>query len=240
MIQISIDHYNGPMDLLLELVAKAKIDIYDIEISSITEEFLLAMQTINISSDELSSFIQMASMLVVMKARTLISDSIEEDEEVLSREELIERLVAYKRYKELALKLRENENADEGEYTKLQEDLSPFYKEEPLIIEGDASLLYEAILQIAGRGKRTQKEFYISAIMNADEFSLTDIQAKIRDLMENKKRFTFADLFPGLKISKPRLIATFLSVLELSKTKELSIRQDSKERITLYRLENKQ
>lgn len=240
MIQISIDHYNGPMDLLLELVAKAKIDIYDIEISSITEEFLLAMQTINISSDELSSFIQMASMLVVMKARTLISDSIEEDEEVLSREELIERLVAYKRYKELALKLRENENADEGEYTKLQEDLSPFFKEEPLIIKGDASLLYESILQIIGRGKRAQKEFYVSAIMNADEFSLTDIQAKIRDLMENKKRFTFADLFPGLKISKPRLIATFLSVLELSKTKELSIRQDSKERITLYRIENKQ
>ncbi len=227
------------MDLLLELIAKSKIDIYDIEISSITEEFLTAMQTITISSDELSSFIQMASMLVVMKARTLISDSIEDDDEVLSREELIERLIAYKRFKELALRLRETENANEGEYTKLQEDLSPFAKEEVLDIKGDPNLLYESILLIFDRSRKAPKEFYVSAIMNADEYSLTDIQGKIRDLMENQKKFTFTDLFPNLKVSKPRLIATFLTVLELSKTKELSIRQDSNKKITLYSLEKK-
>lgn len=233
MIQIQTEPYSGPMDLLLELISKAKIDIYDIEISSITEEFLQAMQAMDISSEELSSFIQMASLLVVMKAKSLVADSEEDEEdEIISREELIRRLVEYKRFKALSREMRKLESSRFGILTKLPDDLSGFVKVEEVELIGDAGLLAASLKELLQRSRIEEKSFYVSAIMNADEYSLVEIQEQIRRKLQTKTRFSFHDLVVG-KVSKARLIATFLSVLELNKSKEIRIRQGKNNRITL-------
>lgn len=234
MIEVNTESFSGPMDLLLDLIKKEKIDIYDIEISSITEKFLLAMQSIYISSEELSDFIQMASILVVMKARTLIQDfEVDEEDEILSREELVERLIAYKKAKLLAEQLRRIENSGFGSLSKLQEDLTVFAKEEEEQIIADSNLLYETVLDLLTREDQQKKAFYVEDIVRSEEYSLADIQDKIRIKMLNKEYFTFKDLISTGKLTKPKIIATFLSVLELSKARELEIDQEEDRTIHL-------
>ena len=127
MIQVDLAPFSGPMDLLFALLRQAKIDIYDIEISQITEQFLAVMQQNSIPPDDLSDFIRMASILVQMKVRMLLKDQDDEDDG-MTREEMIARLLEYRTYKELAARLQLLEEEGALYYVKMGE-LFTFYME---------------------------------------------------------------------------------------------------------------
>lgn len=227
MLKIELQPFSGPMDLLLELLSQSKLDIYDIEISSITEQFLQAMQTIEISSDELSDFIKMASILVAMKARMLLKDQLtDEDDEVISKEALIARLVEYKKFKHAAHYLAGLEDGSFECLIKMREDLTPFQQVADDPIFGDRLLLRHAIYALFNRRHTEATPFQVKSILNIEEYSLEAIQARIRERLLSHKPFTFYDLFEQEPITKPKLIVTFLSILELTKTNELSVHQD--------------
>lgn len=230
MIKVQTKSYSGPMDLLLDLVKEAKLNIYDIEISSITEQFLEAMQEISISPDELSDFIRMASILVLMKIRYLVKDSQEDEEDDLpSREELIDRLWQYKTFKSLRPFFQAKEKEGEKIFRKLPEDLSIYaQEEEPL--EGDPDQLFHALDDLLDRKEEDRQDrFEYQTIVNIEEYSLKEISESIRQKLLTGRHFSFQDLLTDRPLSKARLIVSFLSLLELTKFQTLELKQEDRE-----------
>lgn len=217
------------MDLLLDLINKEKIDIYDIEIASITDQYLKVLQKIVVSSDELNDFIRMASLLVMMKARSLFDFYENDDEEILSKEELIQRLEEYKKLKALLPFFFEREQMGAIFARKLREDLS-IYQEEAEMIIYQAELLHSLYHSLIFK-KEKEDTFEPSHIMNRDEYSLEEIEKRIRQYMKLRKTFTFYDLVAKEKSNKSSIIAHFLSLLELSKQKSIRIIQEDKDLI---------
>lgn len=230
MHKIRIEHFSGPMDLLLELLQKNKIDIYDIEISSITEQFLLIMQKTFIQADELSDFIRMASILVQIKVRSLSEVFDEEDEDSISKEELIRRLNDYKLFKKLSGLLRPLEEEGAKRYWKLPEDLSAyaaFRLDEADKLRGEPSKLLQALLDIKDRKNRiTDREEDFVGLLDPDPYPQGRVAKRIRDKMKKGDHFSFFDLFEAGTIKKSNLISTFLLVLELSRSHAISISQE--------------
>lgn len=226
MIQIDVTSFNGPMDLLLELIAKSKIDIYQIAISEITEDFLEAMQILEIPPDELSDFIRMASILVHIKARALLQDQEEDGEELPSQEELIARLQEYRLYKRAAGLFFELAAENQGIRTRFPEDLSRWQKQ-PEPIPSEASALVEAVLAMLYQKKTKQEtEFAVERILNLEEYSVEEMAGKIREKLLSGKHFTFFDLIRDLRPGRSAVIVAFLSLLELTRTNGLSIAQN--------------
>lgn len=227
MFKIESRVFTGPMDLLLDLVRESKVDIYDIEISSITEKFLQAMQEMDIDADDLSDFIRMASLLVLMKASTLIKDSNQE-EEIPDREELIKRLVEYQRCKWLASKLVSFGDQAAMIHTKLGEDPEKYRQEEEIIISGKAQDLHELVLNLINRKtKKEETKFQYKKIVNLEEYPMELVANKIKEKLIKGQKFTFIELLSVLPFSRAATIASFLTLLELSKNKAVSLSQSS-------------
>lgn len=238
MLNIETAAFTGPMDLLLDLVKESKLNIYEIEISSITERFLQVMQEVDIEAEELSDFIRMASLLVLMKASSLIKDSNEED--IPDKEELIRRLIEYQRCKGLVSWL--NEEYEEGLkiFRKLAEDPDAYRESEEVEITGNSHDLHKIILELVQR-KNDKKEvkFQYKKIMNIEEYPMELVANKIKDKLIKGEHFTFKDLLSVLPMSRPATIASFLTLLELSKNKMVSIEQKDGEREIKIRVLNK-
>lgn len=233
MLKINLESFSGPMDLLLELLQKNKLDIYDIEISSITEQFLEIMQKINIAPEELSDFIRMASILVQIKGRSLSKSLDEEDDEdIVSKEELIRRLMDYRLYKKLAGQLRLLEEEGFKRYWKLPEDLSLYIDkadDNDNQLAGDPEKLMEALLSLDERkksGKLSDKS--ITRLLDPDPYPENKIAERMRKKMLKGDYFSFLDLFDRGDIKKLNLISTFLLLLELSRRQVISVLQKDK------------
>ncbi len=224
MIQIDLDAFHGPMDLLLELLHQSKLDIYAIEISQITEQFLDVMQQMHLTPEELSDFIRMASILVQMKARMLLQDQNEDEEIPVSREEFIRRLVAYRTFKELSARLRPGEEQALRRLVKMQEDPERFRSQPLPMIEGQPDDLLKALRRLDERKRSHHLTFHVDSIMAMDPYPDDVVAKRIRSRLEQGTYFTFADLF-DTDHAKGNLITTFLLLLELSRREVLEIRQ---------------
>lgn len=101
MINVSTGEFYGPFDLLLDLIKKSKYDIYEIQISDITNKYIESLKVLNIPADETADFILIATQLLYIKTRSLIKDTSQEqeDEDLISQDELVRRLVQYKKIK---------------------------------------------------------------------------------------------------------------------------------------------
>lgn len=228
MIRIEEAPFTGPMDLLLDLVEKEKIDIYDIQIASITEKFLAAMQEIPISSEELSDFIRMASQLVLMKARMLARDQEEPEEEGLTREELIERLRLYRQYRAVFPFFQQREACAFAAIAKLPEDLTPYQKQAPDEIIADVVVLLQEMQAVLARANAQEMVAQrIDGVLSGDPYPQEVMQARIRKRLQTGVRFTLFDLLDELP-SKAQVIAVFLSLLELTRTREVALDQEGK------------
>lgn len=227
MISVEIKPFSGPMDLLLDLIDKSKIDIYDIEISVITEQFVQAMQELPFSSEELTDFIRMASILVMIKARSLLADQEDDEDEEVTREELIARLVEYQRFKSVTAFFRSREDAADGFFAKPPEELANYLPEEvEEEIIGEAGLLKMILQELLTRPVDVEEEdFRVDRIINIEEYSLERMEERIREKLISGKRFTLADLLDDCP-SKPQVITVFLSLLELTRSHELRLTQE--------------
>lgn len=233
---VNLDVYSGPLDLLLSLISKQKVDIYDIEISKITKHYLeIVENSIYSEKTDISSFLLMSSTLVEIKSRSLIpkDEEKEQDDEEITKEDLIRKLVEYKKYKKVCEYFRILENEANKSFCKIQSDISEFIKEDKeVILNTDIKLLSSLMQEILQKYSYKNEENCIEKIMKKDEFPIEMYISKIKNKIYLKKEVYFDDLIfqDG---SKMELITIFISILELVKNNFIKIFQDKDKNIKL-------
>lgn len=226
--KIRLDSFEGPLDLLLSLIEKAKIDIYDIPISEITKqyiEYIYEMEDLNL--EIASEFILMASTLLQIKSKMLLPEEPkeEEDEENIDpRDELVLRLLEYKKYKEAAEILRCNEHIELKAYYKPQEDLSVFEVEQLELGPLDLDLIVKCINNIIKLRCQVEEQIDIHKI-HKDEYSIKDCSDNIINILDEYGQIKFTDLL-NKECTRSKIVAYFLSILELMKLKLILVEQD--------------
>ena len=228
MDNILIGDFEGPLDLLLHLIKKSKMEIFDIEISKITNEYLKYIEAMSeMNLDIASEYLVMAAELVEMKSRKLLPNKNDEEEdselEEDPEEELKRRLIEYKKYKESTETFRSLEEKRAAYYTKAPESLKNYLDEK---IENDGSVgvvdLLDAFKSLL---ERQQFNKPVNTKIARKELSVKERVVKIRSILKEKKKVNFIELFDDF--SKPYVVVTFLSVLEMAKNKEITLKQDN-------------
>ena len=224
-VEFKINDFEGPLDLLLHLIKESKMDIMNIEIESITKQYMDYLDIQEKMNLEIASeYLVLAAELLEIKSKTLLPRQKIEDEEEEEdpREELVNRLLEYQAYKEITKVLQEKESLRKEIYTKSPENIKN-YVDEVTEINVDVSLddLVEAFKRYLAR-KRDNKPLKTKVTVN--EISVSSRRHDIKRLLKSKKRISFFELFPVL--SKEYVVATFLAVLEMAKSGELIITQD--------------
>lgn len=223
---VTIDNFDGPLDLLLHLIKKMDIDIYDISIVDVTKQYLDYINNMKqMNLDVASEYLVMAAELMEIKSSSLLPKSnVEEDEYVEDpREQLIKRLIEYKRYKELVPSFKDLEEERQKEYSKDPSDLSEFKIEDEGIDIGDLKLedLMNAFQEFL---KRKQLEKPLNTKITKREYSVKKRNVEIKEILKQKKKIEFEELFDVM--SKDYIVVTFLSILDLARKQDLCIKQD--------------
>ncbi|WP_026494416.1 segregation and condensation protein A [Butyrivibrio sp. WCD3002] len=233
-LEVKLQAFEGPLDLLLHLIDKNKIDIYDIPIAVITEQYMEYIRAMQKDDMEVTSeFLVMAATLVDIKCKMLLPKEVnEEGEEEDPRAELVEKLLEYKMYKFMADELRERQmDADTHLYRKRNIPDEVMSYEEPLDYEqliGDANLaklnsIFQALLK-----RQEDKVDPIRSKFGKIEKEAVDIDQKteyVKNFIREHNRFSFRALLEK-QHSKVEIIVTFMVILEAMKTGELTIEQE--------------
>lgn len=224
--EVKIDAFEGPLDLLLHLIKESKVDIWDIKIVDITDQYLnyiKSMESLNLNIA--SEYLVMASELMEMKSKMLLPRYQEEseEEEIDPREQLIHRLIEYQKYKEMTKNFKELEEVRHEFYTKAPESLKD-YVEEGTVINSDVTLddLMKAFEKFLERKKQEKP---LSTTVTKKEITVEERRTSIKNILKEKKKVDFFDLFE--EITKEYIVVTFLAVLEMAKKQELIIYQEN-------------
>ena len=231
--QVKIDAFEGPLDLLLHLINRLEIDIYDIPVAEITEQYLLYIRTMNeLKLDVASEYLVIAATLLEIKSKMLLpkhEEEINEDDAEFSyeedpRDELVERLIEYRKYKEAAHDLKSLEEERSLMYTKPPSDLSDYVKDiRPEKTELNVSL-YDMLAAFQKLLRRKKLQRPMATKIARQEISIEKRMTEILDeLKQLKGRKNFNELFPYP--AKDHIVVTFLAILELIKRKEIDVDQ---------------
>ena len=218
--------FSGPLDLLLHLIKKNEVDIYDIPIARITEqylEYLDFLKTVNL--EVVGEYMSMAAELGYIKSRMLlprIKDE-DEDEEEDPREELVRRLLEYEKYRDAAAELGGMEILGKDVFLAGYDRKEVFGEpeEETEFVKFDLWTLVDAFSKIYEDRKKSETE-EISLIPQT--YTVEERKNQVIEIMKRKKEVLFGDLFEGDK-NRMKLVITFLSVLELLKDGVLNVFQ---------------
>ena len=225
-IKFKINEFEGPLDLLLHLIKENKMDIMNIEIERITEQYILYLNEQEKMNLEIASeYLVMASELIELKSKLLLPNpkvESEEEEEVDPREDLVNRLLEYQAYKEITKVLKEKEELRKEIYTKSPENIKN-YVDENAKLPSDITLddLVEAFKKYLERKKESKP---LKTKVTTNEISVSSRRLEIKSILKKKPKVSFFELFPVL--NKEYIVATFLAILEMAKNKELRITQD--------------
>jgi segregation and condensation protein A len=224
---IKIDKFEGPLDLLLHLIKESNIDIYDISIDDITKQYLdyiNKMEELNINVA--SSYLVMAAELMELKSKSLLptreEENNEEDEyEENTRENLIQRLLDYQKYKEISQTFKELELNRKQIYIKEPENISKYLEGNLPPSNLTAIDLLEAMQRFLDR---KEKEKPLNTKITSKEYSVKERKRTIRETLQEKDKVEFTELFNIH--TKSYIIVTFLAILEMSKEKEIILNQE--------------
>lgn len=216
-------NFEGPLDLLLHLIKKSDINIFEIKISEIVEEYLAyinKMQEINLNIS--SEYLVMAADLIEMKARELLPNNEEEEEED-PKEKLINRLLEYQAYKDVCAEFKTLEEERNKEYSKSPTYMDE-YKGKGVELSEEVSLddLVNAFLNFMNR-KQLDKP--LNTVITKKEYSVHKRNDEIIARLKTNKEIVFDELFDI--ITKDYVVVTFLSILDLAKKGKLTIKQDN-------------
>ncbi|MBN1405908.1 MAG: segregation/condensation protein A [Candidatus Omnitrophica bacterium] len=227
--KVKLQVFEGPLDLLLFLIKKNEVNIHDIPISQITEQYLqyldlMKMLDLNIAGE----FLVMAATLMHIKSKMLLppdESELAEGEEIDPREELVRKLLEYKRFKEAASQLQDMEKKQKDIFVRpASEDMPDDLKE-----AGSDEVFFEAsIFDLITAFKKVLKEIPKETFYNVvkDEVTVSEKIHHIFHLLVKEPALSFFTLFKDAK-SKIEIIAIFLAILELIRMKEITARQDS-------------
>lgn len=222
---VTIDNFDGPLDLLLHLIKEQDIDIYDIKIEDITKQYLDYIRHMKELNLEIASeYLVMASELIEMKSKMLLPKKREkedDDYEEDPRELLIERLLAYKKYKEVTSEFKDLELTRKMVFTREPDNLNRYAKEDENSEELGVADLIDAFNNLL---KRKELDRPIATKITKKELSVTEKVNKIKNILRNKKKINFEDIFEVS--TKEEVIISFLSVLEMVKKDEILLTQE--------------
>ncbi|MBQ3461938.1 MAG: segregation/condensation protein A [Clostridia bacterium] len=229
-VTYKLENFEGPLDLLLTLIQKNKVSIYDIPIFEITEQYLEAIDGIEeMNLDNTSEFLVMASQLLYIKSKMLLPKNEEDEDEEDPREELARRLYEYQQYKEASQELRKSEFSTKYMVFREAEKINFPIPEYDKHHEVDELLTaFDSILRRHLRKAKPEKRAF-SQIVGREKVSVDDMVEKICKRLRKSKRIKFETLFQEGD-SKPEMIATFLAVLEMVKGGKLFADYDSEKK----------
>lgn len=223
-MEFKVDQFQGPLDLLLHLIKKSNIEIIDIKIEEITDQYLdyiKKMEELNL--DIASSYLVMASELIEMKANMLLPRPVTDSDEVEDyKEDLIKRLIEYDNYKNVVDKFRKLEVIRSNYYTKPSSDFTDFEVSGKLSDEYSLNDLLNAFSKFL---EKKELEKPLNTKITKKEYSVSKRSSEILSVIKKKKKLSFSELF-DIK-TKSYIVVTFLSILSLAKNNEIKIKQDS-------------
>ena len=224
---VKIDEFEGPLDLLLHLIKQSNINIQDIDISVITAQYLdyiNKMDELNINVA--ASYLVMAAELMEIKSKSLLprteEESTEEDDEEVSKESLINKLIEYQKYKDMTSTFKALELERQKIYIKSPEKISN-YIDNTITNDGDTSI-DDLVNAFKGFLERLDREKPITTKITNKEYSVKSRKQGLRKLLKEHPRVKFTELFE--ETNTPYSVVTFLSILEMTKEKEIVLRQD--------------
>lgn len=236
-IEFKLEAFEGPMELLLHLIEKNKIDIYDIPIGEITEQYMSYISDFsNRDMENMSEFLVMAATLIEIKSNMLLPKTVsaEEDDGTDPREELVRRIIEYKKAKRAAGIFYERQESAETYLFKTPDYgiISKVRKSMPMkiseILDGvDLEMLYQAFRDVIKRQdiKRDKIRGGFNSV-GRDLFTVEDKIQYISDLLFLKREIIFTEVFKK-NVSRSEVVVTFLAVLELIKIKKVFVRQNN-------------
>lgn len=233
-LSVKLQAFEGPLDLLLHLIDKNKVNIYDIPIAEITSQYLdyiAKMQEQNL--DVMSEFLVMAATLLDIKSKMLLPAEVDEEgEEVDPRAELVEKLLEYKMYRYMSYELRDREQ--DASYNMYREESIPeevkAYRE-PVDLDKLLDGVTLSGLRSVFRDLMKRREDRIDPIRSSfgqieqDEVDLNETMDFVEQYILDRKACTFRSLLT-LRRGKMYMVVTFLTILELMKMGKIQVRQD--------------
>ena len=223
---IKINNFEGPLDLLCHLIDKNKMNIYDIKISEITDQYIEYINKIEEMNLEIASeFLVMASTLIYLKSKNLLPKQEEEEKEI-TEEELIRRIIEYKKYKEITKKMRENYQEFSKRVFKFPEEIK--LPKQKLEKEYEKSIIPEKYEKVLNKNK---KEINQNA-KNIEKIALTDnytVASKVKEMFKvliKQKRFVFNQLFSVNEHNREEVVTAFSGLLELSRRNKVTTNQE--------------
>ena len=224
--EIKIDNFEGPIDLLCHLIDKNKMNIYDINLSEITDQYIdYLKEQEKLNLEIASEFLVMASTLLFLKSKNLLPKQEEEEEEI-TEEELIRRIIEYKKFKEISKVLRENYLAYSNRYFKLPEEIE--LPKQKLEKNYDKTIIPEIYSKVVERNEQKINQ----NAKNIEKIAITDsytVASKVREMFKvlvKQKRFIFNKLFSINKRNKQEVVTAFSGLLELSRRNKVETTQE--------------
>ena len=223
-LSFKLEIFEGPLELLLSLIAKNKVSIYDIPIALILDQYMEYLHTMELFNMEIASeFIVMASQLMVIKSRMLLPKAEEEED---PRQELVDMLLEYQRAKQTAVVLHEREFSYAGRFEKPPEKLENANKSEYKLTH-DIGVLQEAYLRVYQRKielmeANANTQHLDNLIRTTKHVSVNERILHVMKRLVRKNTLSFAGLFEDVQ-SRSEIVATFLAVLELIKGRRIFV-----------------
>lgn len=223
---IKIDNFQGPLDLLCYLIDKNKMNIYDVNLTEITDqyiEYLNAMEEMNL--EIASEFIVMASTLLYLKSKKLLPKQEEEEEEI-TEEELIKRIIEYKKFKEISKVFKENYLIYSNRFFKGQEEIKlPKQKLEKNYEPEKIPEIYANLIE-RNNEKINQNAKNIEKIAIIDKYTVAEKVREMYKILKNQKKFVFNKLFAVKKHDKEEVVTAFSGLLEMSRRNKVETSQE--------------
>lgn len=223
---IKIDNFEGPLDLLCHLIDKNKMNIYDIQISKITDqyiEYLKEQEKLNL--EIASEFLVMASTLLYLKSKNLLPKQ-EEEEEELTEKELIRRIIEYKKFKEISKVFKENYEIYANRVFKGQEEI--VLPKRKLEKDFDHTIIPNIYQKLVERNsvKINQNAKNIEKIALVENYTVASKVKEMFKVLIKQKRFVFNKLFSISTHNKQEVVTAFSGLLELSRRNKVETKQE--------------
>lgn len=224
--ELKLDNFEGPLDLLVHLIEKNKMDIYDVKLIDITDQYLEYINEMERQNlDVTSEFLVIASTLVYLKSKELLPKEVDNEAE-LTEEELLRRIIEYKRYKDISMKFKEMYFENNKRFFKLPDKV--VLPKQMIDRQYESSKIFENYKRLLENQevKMNKNVENIEKIAIRDTYTVTSKVKEIFKVLSKKPKFVFGKLFSVKTKPKEEVITAFTGVLELTRKDKVTTSQE--------------